>query len=633
MKISAKVHLPILAVLAIGLTIISITTWQGINDIEKEVISDEKKQLELFIKNRLDEKYIIAKTNIINLSQNSSVIEALANNDREIAIQGLAKVSHLFREFTPLKKIKIHLHDKNIHSLVRLWNLDKYGDDLKGFRHSIVKVKNTNKPLSTIEVGKAGLLVRGISPVHKDGEYIGSIEFIQGLSSIIKMAQKNGMDGIIVLDAKYLNLAKKMINAEKLSDDFVLSLNKEILNKKLLNEFQALNLTRNNIMNSGLTENYLYSSVPLKDFQGNTVGYALIAKDTNVVNKVIESATSIIYQQIIMIIIIDILIILLLALILHFAVIRPIKTITDELDSDSDILNKQFINHSNDEISLISAYFNKFISRIKEIISQNKVTGTLLAEKTLEESFDLTREAIKASDKANGKLLASSNETSSIAQFTNEQIDSTKEILQDIRQVSSLMNQANQSMSNLKDNVETNVAMETKISKKLMELSEEIISVNDVLEVIKSIAEQTNLLALNAAIEAARAGEHGRGFAVVADEVRQLATKTQASLDNANETVGSIISSIKIINAEMQTGVTELSNLIGDSTQVSSQLDTNTSVLNKTTENFAQDMKKLEQIGEKVTEIDSHIKSSMQLSAKSVDTIKNIFNLKIPTNH
>jgi methyl-accepting chemotaxis protein len=125
------------------------------------------------------------------------------------------------------------------------------------------------------------------------------------------------------------------------------------------------------------------------------------------------------------------------------------------------------------------------------------------------------------------------------------------------------------------------VEQETQINNRLLQLSQEAQQVKVVLDVIGEIADQTNLLALNAAIEAARAGEHGRGFAVVADEVRQLAERTQKSLIDTNATINVILQSINDISSQMNENAKNIQALLASSNEVGSETATAVSMLDK----------------------------------------------------
>jgi len=124
---------------------------------------------------------------------------------------------------------------------------------------------------------------------------------------------------------------------------------------------------------------------------------------------------------------------------------------------------------------------------------------------------------------------------------------------------------------------------ENDLAENLLQLTQDAEQVKEVLTVIGDIADQTNLLALNAAIEAARAGEHGRGFAVVADEVRKLAERTQKSLTETNASISVVVQAIGDSSEQMNANATTMNSLVEGVENVQNKMGEVIGILNDLT--------------------------------------------------
>jgi methyl-accepting chemotaxis protein len=236
--------------------------------------------------------------------------------------------------------------------------------------------------------------------------------------------------------------------------------------------------------------------------------------------------------------------------------IQPLHVMTramaDIADGEGD-LTKRLVIQNNDEFGSLGTAFNHFVERIHGSIREvSSATGQV---------NEVALRVVAASNSSMYNSDQQASRTSSVAAAINQLGAATQEIARNAAHASSQASDARNLAEDGQQVVDRSIAAMNQLSNMLSASSSNIESLNSktvnigqILEVITSISQQTNLLALNAAIEAARAGEAGRGFAVVADEVRNLAHRTQESAQQ-----------VQTMIEELQVGARESVSTMSDS--------------------------------------------------------------------
>ncbi|RVY99216.1 methyl-accepting chemotaxis protein TlpB [Helicobacter pylori] len=323
----------------------------------------------------------------------------------------------------------------------------------------------------------------------------------------------------------------------------------------------------------------------------------------------------------------------LVVLTLIYAKLRIVKRI-DELvlkinafsHGDKDLRARIDVGDRNDEISQVGRGVNLFVENARLIMEEIK--GISASNKTsMDKLVQIVQETQKSMKNSSTTLDSVKNKATDIASMMNASIEQSQGLRKRLIETQGLVKESKDAIGDLFSQITESAHTEEELSSKVEQLSRNADDVKSILDIINDIADQTNLLALNAAIEAARAGEHGRGFAVVADEVRNLAGRTQKSLAEINSTIMVIVQEINDVSSQMNLNSQKMERLSDMSKSVQETYEKMSSNLSSVVQDSNQSMDDYAKSGHQIEAMVSDFVEVEKVASKTLAGSSDILNI------
>ena len=555
--IGSRIGLGSTLVLVLALGVITPTV---LNKIDGIVVEAERQALTRHYKtliSQIDQQGKMAETMAMFAARIPDLQDAMASNDRDT----LARM--LLPAFETLKKDyavdQFQFHTPPATSMFRVHMPKKWGDDLSSFRHTVVRTNNDRATVFGLEKGVAGLGIRGVVPVFQGTRHLGSVEFGMSFGQPFFDNFKNSYDVEVALRTAenngFKSFASTMGDSLLSADDMSTAMGGDAVIRHV---------------ELGGRPMAVYAGA-VKDYAGKPIGVVEIAMDRGYFVGAMADARNTTLSIGAVALIIG----ALLALLISRTITRPLceaaRTMEDIAEGEGD-LTRRLDAAGRNELARLASAFNRFTEKI-QILVREVASATSQLHGASDSMNNITAETDRG-------IREQQSETDQVATAVNEMAATVQEVARSATNAAEAAttadHEADQGHTVVSDTIKVITALAGEVeqaSTSMQRLEADSRDIGTVLDVIRGIAEQTNLLALNAAIEAARAGEQGRGFAVVADEVRVLAQRTQQSTQEIESMIEKLQQAAKDMARIMENGRVKAHETVAQAQHAGTALD------------------------------------------------------------